>query len=147
VAKVVKESLPQSIEVSTPTEASPEREYLRKIAGLEPESDNTLSLEEEAYLTNLKEAITADVRETLLRKENSVFLDLVDNTPLQKEMFLKMVERREEVANDKLPTFTQVFQSAIAEAFFANARSLYNNTLFKATYGFDYSEFKAVFEL
>jgi len=147
VTKAVRESLPQSIEVSTPLEIAPEREYLRKIAGQVLESENTLTIEEETYLSNLKEAIEADVRETFLTNEKSILFPLNTENKLQVEMFEKMLERREATATEKLPTFTKVFQDAIAKAFFDNANSLYNSMLFKATYGFEYSEFKAVFEL
>ena len=53
-AKILKEVQPQTIEVITPIEPSPEREYLRKIAGLPFDETTTLSTEEESFLTDLK---------------------------------------------------------------------------------------------
>lgn len=126
---------------------APEREHLRKLAGMEPESDVTLSIAEEKYLTDWKEAITADVTGKLLTKHMSVPFLSLDSNPLQAKAIKEMVEKREEFATEKVPTLTAVFQKAIAKAFFEDARSLYGKSLFKATYGMDYSEFEAIFEL
>lgn len=147
VTKAVKGSLPRSINIDFPPPIAPERNYLRKISGMLPEDEYTLSEEEETYLSNLKEAITADVRTTLLLQENSVAFPTEKNSVIQKNMMKAMIEKREITASEKTPTLTKVFQSAIAAAFFEDAERLYNNSLFKATYGFEYKEFKAVFEL
>ena len=146
VSIAVKGSLPQSIEVSTPVEQNPEREYLRKISGLEPEEETTLTDEEETYLQNLKESIEADLRTSLLKVENSIPYPIGGDL-IQTKMFKDLLAKREETSSEKTPSLTTIFQSAIGEAFFADARRLYNSGLFRATYGFEYSEFKAVFEL
>jgi hypothetical protein len=145
VAETVKNSLP-NIEVTIPVEPSPVNEYLKEILGLEPESENTLTPQAKEFLNNLTESIKADLRTDWLKENKSVLYPLSTNK-LQLEMFNKMLERREETATEKIPSFTSVFQNALAKAFFENANSLYNSMLFKATYGFDYNEFKAVFEI
>lgn len=125
---------------------SPDREHLRKLAGLKPESDFVLNTDEETYLGNLKEAIQADVRSSLLVEENSVPVPTMGNA-LQEKMYREMVGKRNEVISEKMPNLQTVFQKAILRAFFDDCYSLYNKGLFKATYGFEYSELKAVFEL
>lgn len=124
---------------------SPDREHLRKLAGLQPESDFVLNTEEETYLGNLKEAIQAEIRSNLLEEENSVPVPM--GNALQEKMYREMVRKRNEVISEKTPKLQTVFQKAIEKAFFDDCYSLYNKGLFKATYGFEYSELKAVFEL
>ena len=146
VAETVKSSQLSIIEVNTPTDTKIEREYLRKIAGLSFDETTTLSIEEETFLTNLKEAISAELREKWLLKENSVLMPQGE-TPLQQKMMLEMIAIRETLISEKLKSFSDVFNEALSNSFFKDAESLYNNMLFKATYGFEYKEFKAVFEL
>jgi hypothetical protein len=126
---------------------SADREHLRKLAGKSLETDYILSTEEEKYVSDLKEAIEADVLETMLLKQNSVPMPADLMSPLQKDMVQKMFEAREKFVSEKLPTLTTVLQKTIWAAFIEDASRLYNNSLFKATYGFEYREFKAVFEL
>ena len=66
---------------------------------------------------------------------------------LQEKMYKEMVKKRNEVISEKVPKLQSVFEKAIAKAFFEDCRTLYNKALFKATYGFEYSELEAVFEM
>ena len=145
LSKVVEESTAQQIEVLLPSQEAPEREYLRKISGLQPASMETLTIEEENYLTKLKEGITADVRENFLMAENSILFPFEDFTPLQKKTFLDMVKAREELQDAKNESLTKVFQKVILNAFVSDANALYNSHRFKATYGFEHKEFESIF--
>lgn len=146
LSKVVADSTPQQIEVFIPVQATPEREYLRKISGLEAESIETLSVQEEEYLSELKEGITADVREGFLLAENSILFPFDDFSPLQKKTFLKMKEIREQLQDAKTPSFTKIFQDSILKAFAVDSNTLYGHHKFKATYGFEFEEFESIFE-
>lgn len=149
IVTAVSSVLAASLPVVAPTEKSttvvnPEREYLRKISGLEPESDFTLNTKEEEYLSTLKQAIQADVTENLLLEQHSVPVPM--GNALQEKMYKEMVVKRNEVISEKVPKMQSVFEQAIINAFFEDCKRLYNKGLFKATYGFDYSEFEAVFD-
>lgn len=144
VSKVVAASIPQVGKDATVI-VSPDREHLRKLAGLDPESDFVLSAAEETYLANLKEGIEADVRSNLLVEENSVPVPM--GNALQEKMYKQMVKKRNEVVSEKVPKLQTVFEKAITKAFFDDCYRLYDRGLFKATYGFEYSELKAVFEM
>lgn len=122
---------------------SPEREYLRKLSGLPPMSQAALDVPEEKYLKDLREAILADVTETLLLEHNSI--PIIFKNKLQERMFKQMQEARAKIASKDIAPLQDVLQKAVLKAFFDNASSLYNSGLFKATYGFSYNEFKACF--
>ena len=147
LSKVVADSAPQQIEVSIPVNALPEREFLRKISGLKVESVETLSVQEENYLTELNEAIKATARERFLMAENSILFPFIEFTPLQKKTFIEMVKIREELQDEKTPSFTKVFQDAVLTSFVEDANELYRSHKFKAVYGFEHKEFEAIFEL
>lgn len=136
VSKIIADSIP------APVILSPDREYLRKIAGKELEENTTLTEQEEKYLQSLTESIKADVTETLLLEENSV--PIPHGSAIQKRLFEDMFKKRNAVISEKLPSLTRVMQQGIIDAFYADCKSLYNNSLFKATYGIEYSEFLAV---
>jgi antitoxin component of RelBE/YafQ-DinJ toxin-antitoxin module len=143
VSKVVVASTTK-VENEAKVIVSPDREHLRKLAGLEPESDFVLSETEEKYLSTLKEAIKAQVRENFLLEENSVPVPM--GNALQEKMYKEMIAKRNEVISDKVPKLQTVFEEAITKAFFEDCTSLWNKNLFKATYGITHSEFEAVFQ-
>jgi arsenate reductase-like glutaredoxin family protein len=126
---------------------APERDFLRKIAGQTTENPDTLSFEEETFLKTLSESIKTEALEDLLQEHNSVPIAPLFINELQRRTFKEMLQKRNEIVNEKTPSFNQVFINAIANAFADDCRTLYNRNLFKATYGFNYDEFKAVFEL
>jgi hypothetical protein len=125
---------------------APEREYLKKLAGQSAENPYTLSFEEENFLKILSEGIKAETVEGLLLEHNSVPIAPMFANELQKRKFFEMLEKRNEVLTEKMPSFNKVFMDAIAKAFLDDCRALYNRNLFNATYGFSYDQFKAVFE-
>ncbi len=131
--------------ISITLEPTPERELLRKLAGRPPESEETLTIEEEAYLQTLTDASKADVREGFLLDENCVKIPFEDFTPLQQKTWLEMIAIREKMATENMPSFTQIFQKAILTAFFEDAQSMYNRNLFGKTYGFERKELAAIF--
>ena len=148
VSNVLEAALPAVASTDKATVViSADREHLRKLAGKSLETDYILSADEENYVSNLKGAIEADVLETMLVKHGCVPMPNDGMSPLQKDMVQKMFEAREKFVSDKLPTLTTVLQKTIWAAFIEDASRLYNNSLFKATYGIEYKEFKAVFEL
>jgi len=141
IDEIVKENL------STIGRVAPEREYLKKIAGQSTENPDTLSFEEEEFLKKLSEGIKAETTEGLLQEHNSVPISPLFHNDMQRRFFKEMLEKRNEVISEKLQSFNQIFMQAIGTAFLDDCKILYNRNLFKATYGFNYDEFKAVFEV
>lgn len=137
VSKVIKDAIP------APVYLSPERDLLTKLANKEPEGKQTLTNDEETYLKTLNEANRAELLETLLTENNSV--PMYEMSEIQKRVFNSMVLNRGKVVSEKIPSLTKLFQIAIERAFAESAKALYNAGLFKATYGIEYAEFKAVF--
>lgn len=132
-----------SASISKPLVLSPDREHLRKLAGKEPEQEQTLSVAEEAYLQTLNEAIRADVTETLLLEHNCV--PYPHGSPIKQRLFKQMLEKRNEVVSEKIPSLISVLQDAVIKAFHEDCNRMWNRNLFKSTYGIDYNEYKAVY--
>lgn len=147
LSTVVSESLPQYFELSTPVQASPEREYLRKLEGLEPESENTLTVEQEESLQALRNEVVETTTNRLLLQHYSVAIGFDTLNVVQQNMLKNMLEKRELSATENLPTLTAVFKNAIWKALETDSIALWNKHLFKATYGFEHKEFEAVFGL
>jgi hypothetical protein len=147
LSTVVSESLPQYFELSTPVQASPIREYLRKISGLEPESENTLTVDEEEFINDLRDNAESLVKENLLKEENAVYLNFKGCTNLQETTFKNIIKASENIASDKMPSLTSTFHSAITTSFYEYARLVERKDLFKQTFGMEYREFKAIFGL
>lgn len=124
---------------------SPVKDYLKKLAGETPENPATFTDQEDKAFKEIVEAMKAENIENLLLEHNSVPISPLFENEIQRRTFKEMLEKRNEIVSEKMPSFNQVFMKAIGKAFDEDCRSAYNKNLFKAMYGFTYDEFKAVF--
>lgn len=126
-------------------ETNPVKDYLKKLAGETPENPATFTDDEDEAFKEVIEAMRAETIGNLLLEQNSVPITPLFINEIQRRTFKEMMEKRNEVISEKLLSFTQLFQKAIAQAFADDCRRLYDRNLFKATYGFNYEECRAVF--